>query len=126
MATILKTATYLLGFCWLIPAQSQSVTITGEIINPKGNMVYLRHYTDFVSYDEVNIDADTLDANGMFSMEFNLTAPAYLTFAHGDEITAIYLTPGDNLNLTLDTKEFDESIRYTGTGENVNKNLAAK
>jgi len=44
----------------------------------------------------------------------------------GKEGTEIYLKPEFDLNLTLNTKEFDESILYKGIGANENNYLAKK
>ena len=44
----------------------------------------------------------------------------------GEENTALYLENGYNLNLTLDTKQFDETIAYTGKGAETNNYLAQK
>jgi hypothetical protein len=41
-----------------------------------------------------------------------------------NESTALYLEPGYDLNLTIDTEEFDESIVYKGIGEKPNNFLA--
>ncbi len=50
---------------------------------------------------------------------------ALFTFSDGNEFTSVYLQNGDDLKLTLDTKEFDETIKYTGKGM-VNNNYLAK
>jgi len=42
----------------------------------------------------------------------------------GPETSNFLLDQGDNLNLTIDTKEFDETIVYTGEGALVNNYLA--
>ncbi|MBN8702034.1 MAG: TlpA family protein disulfide reductase [Bacteroidetes bacterium] len=61
--------------------------------------------------------------------EFNTTFYAtsgYYTFNYGEEYTNVYLKPGFNLQITLDTKEFDESIKYKGVGAAENNYLAEK
>jgi thiol-disulfide isomerase/thioredoxin len=104
----------------------QTAAVSGQITNPKGDHVYLRHYSDFITYEEVTIDSATLDKKGNFKMQFDCTAAGFVTFAHGDEITEMYITPGDDIQLTLDTEEFDESVRYTGKGAFINTYLAQK
>jgi thiol-disulfide isomerase/thioredoxin len=105
---------------------AQTATVSGQIINPKGDLVHLRHYSNFITYEEVTIDSAVLDKKGNFKMQFPCAAAGFVTFAHGDEITEMYIIPGDDIQLTLDTKEFDESIRYTGKGAFVNTYLAQK
>jgi len=46
--------------------------------------------------------------------------------SNGNENTIIYLKPKFDLNLYINTKEFDESIFYKGIGSNENNYLAKK
>ena len=108
-------------------ARSQNtVTLYGTITHPKGKMVYVKHYSDFLSFNEVVADSAMLDRKGSFSMTFQWDQPYPATFYHGDEITEMYLTPGDQLRLTLDTKQFDETVVYEGKGAIINNYLAQK
>ena len=50
----------------------------------------------------------------------------FYNLSDGKEQTQIYLKPKFDLNLHLNAKEFDESIRYTGNGANENNYLAKK
>jgi len=50
----------------------------------------------------------------------------YYRIGDGTENTLCFLKPNYDLHLTLNTKEFDESINYSGIGENANNYLAAK
>jgi thiol-disulfide isomerase/thioredoxin len=50
----------------------------------------------------------------------------YYTLSHGRESSAIYLNPGDAIYVKLDTKEFDETITYSGKGAENSNYLAAK
>jgi len=50
----------------------------------------------------------------------------YYNLSHGKEGTSIYLIPGKSINIKLDTKEFDESLVYSGPGSNASTYLAAK
>ena len=60
--------------------------------------------------------------------DFDLTlrdvreGPASLSYAR--QRTVLYLTPGDQLTLTLDFSHFDETLRYTGRGATANNYLA--
>src|SRR6185369_4873009 len=102
------------------------VSLYGTITNPKGEYVYVKYYKDFISYEEVIVDSAKLEKNGKFHMNFSWPLPAAATFAHGDEITQMFLTPGDSMSVSLDTKEFDETVKYTGRGAFINTYLAAK
>ena len=85
------------------------VTIKGTITNPIGNGV------SFVLKDA---SYDTkVDENGEFEISFSLGSPNYLKFQHGVESTAMYVKPGDKIDLTIDTKQFDETIQYKNSPE---------
>ena len=83
------------------------VTITGEITNPKGELV------TFSNQDTTYSTIAT--ANGTFTISFNLDSTTYLNFGHGIETTAMYVHPGDKIKLTIDTELFDETIKYKGS-----------
>lgn len=104
----------------------QMTTVYGQIIHPKGKQVYLRYYQDYIAYEEITADSAALDKKGNFRMEFIWERPYPVTFFHGDEITEMFLSPGDSLRLTLDTKQFDETVVYEGRGAEVNNYLAQK
>jgi peroxiredoxin len=59
-------------------------------------------------------------------MQFKWDRPYPVTFYHGDEITEMFIAPGDSIRLTLDTKQFDETVAYQGKGADVNNYLAKK
>lgn len=64
--------------------------------------------------------------DGTFSDTLKIAAEGYYDFNIGKERSAIYLTKGSDINLTIDTQKFDESIVYTGTGSIENNFLAQK
>ncbi len=82
--------------------EPNKVTITGEITNPRGESVAFSNRD--TSY------STTANANGTFTISFNLDSATYLNFRHGVETTAMYVKPGDKINLTIDTELFDETI----------------
>jgi peroxiredoxin len=66
-----------------------------------------------------------LSPSGDFQFEFNdlqATTPVHFTYA--GQSTRLYLMPGDQLRLTLDFKDFDKSLVYSGRGSDVNNYLA--
>lgn len=109
----------LLSFCVFSSAQKQ-VRISGRILHPKDKIVYVKYYTDYLTYDEVVADSARLDKKGNFTMNFPWSSPYPATFYSGNEITEMYLVPGDDLHLSLDAKHFDETLKYTGKGSQIN------
>ena len=89
--------------------EPNKVTITGKITNPKGESVAFSNRD--TSY------STTTNANGTFTISFDLDSATYLNFAHGVEVTAMYVYPGDKIKLTIDTELFDETIKYEGSIE---------
>ena len=70
---------------------------------------------------QMSIDPET----GIFSDTLYLPKSGYYQFACG-EYSTIYLENGYELDMTIDAKEFDESISYTGIGSEENNYLATK
>ena len=83
------------------------VTITGEITNPKAELVTFSNQDTTYS--------TTANEDGTFAISFNLDSATYLNFGHGVETTAMYVHPGDEIKLSIDTEEFDETIEYKGS-----------
>lgn len=68
-----------------------------------------------IKVSETGSFSDTIfNANGFYS------------FSDGKESSAIYLKNGYAINLSMDAKQFDESIVYSGNGNAENNNLAQK
>jgi peroxiredoxin len=93
-------------------------------MHPKDNKVYIKYYSDYLSYQEVAVDSAHLDKQGHFKMTFSWEKPYPATFYSGDEMTEMFLTPGDSLFLTMDAKKFDETVAYSGKGALINNHLA--
>jgi len=104
--TIILCATLLFACTKTDPNQ---VTITGEIINPKGESVIFSNQD--TSY------STTTNKDGAFTISFNLDSATNLNFEHGEERTSMYVKPGDKIKLSIDTEEFDETIKYEGSEE---------
>ena len=64
--------------------------------------------------------------NGNFSDTLKIDKEGYYSLRIGRESTPVYLIQGANVGLTLNTKEFDESLVYTGDIAAENNYLAAK
>ena len=59
----------------------------------------------------------------MFKDTMNLKDGFYRLF-DGGEYATLYLKNGANVNMTLDAKEFDETVTYTGEGANESNFIA--
>ncbi len=99
----------------------KEVIISGKIENPGNDSIWV-YYSD--KFGDNTIHSAALDSNGKFQLSFDLDKPTEATFNDGNENTALFLHPGDSLFMTLNTKEFDESLKYSGKGSCANNYLA--
>lgn len=93
--------------------------LSGKIIEPNSKKLRIVNDSGKVAR-EIVVEEDGTFADTIFN------ADGYYTLSDGNESTALYLKNGYDLNLTLDTKEFDETITYTGKGAEANNYLAQK
>ena len=93
--------------------------VSGKIENLNGNIFSIRNSEEIIKDIDVHQDGTFLDT-------IQNVASGYYTFKYNNETAGFYLRPGYNLTLSLDTKEFDESIGYTGVGSNENNYLAQR
>lgn len=66
-----------------------------------------------------------INKKGVFEATFE-TADGLHQFSDGNESSMMYLKNGDDLSLSLNTKEFDETIVYKGKGADENNFMAQK
>ncbi|MHA7944992.1 TlpA family protein disulfide reductase [Formosa sp. 3Alg 14/1] len=91
------------------------VTLSGKIIDKNSDSLLIRSR----SYSKtIKVNSD-----GTFSDTLKVESGLY-NFYDGGESSTIFLKNGYDLNISLDTKEFDESIAYTGEGAENNTFLA--
>ncbi|MFG6687878.1 TlpA family protein disulfide reductase [Mariniflexile sp. HNIBRBA6329] len=83
------------------------VTLSGKITDKSSDSVVVRTRT-YSKTIKVNPD-------GTFSDTLKVETGVY-NFFDGNESTAIFLKNGFDIKVTLDTKEFDETVKYTGIG----------
>ncbi|WNH10359.1 TlpA family protein disulfide reductase [Thalassobellus suaedae] len=93
------------------------VTLTGKITDKNSDSIVVRTRT-FSKTIKVNND-------GTFSDTLKVEAGIHNVF-DGSESTYLFLKNGYDLNIDVDTKEFDESIKYLGNGAETNTYLAKK
>lgn len=95
----------------------QPVKITGEIENPVDEEVSLKGE---------GVDTTAKVTDGKFVLDFQLNQPTKLTFKHGKERSELYLEPGDDVSMTLNPEQFDETLRLAGEGSEESNYLLEK
>jgi thiol-disulfide isomerase/thioredoxin len=114
----MKTTALILVISLLIIScsdKNKMVTLTGEIINPTEEMVW-------ITINDSTQLSTKLDENNKFSVELNIAEANKYRFDHGGH-TFVFLKPGSSLRLTLDTEDFDRAISYSGTDLEENEYL---
>lgn len=96
--------------------KSQNVFFAGEIVNPTSEYVVLYK-------DEIVIDSAKLNSDNRFSIRLNSPADGLYHFDHHPELQYVYLEQGDSLMIRLNTEDFDESLIFSGKGEEINNFL---
>ncbi len=99
-------------------AKPTYIVLNGTVENSPSNSVKI-FGNDFEA--ELSISED-----GTFSDTLKINKNDYYTLRVGRESTPVYLVQGTNLGLTLNAKEFDETLAYTGDAASENNYLAAK
>jgi thiol-disulfide isomerase/thioredoxin len=108
----MKNIVVALSACALFSCQepvNNTVIISGTITDP------LSETASIISEDRSNTYTDSLDNEAAFEIVFDMDSPAYMSFKHGQETTAMYVKPGDKINLSINPTEFDETISYDGS-----------
>ena len=108
----MKNIVVALSACALFSCQepvNNTVIISGTITDP------LSETASIISEDRSNTYTDSLDNEAAFEIVFEMDSPAYMSFKHGQETTAMYVKPGDKINLSINPTEFDETISYDGS-----------
>ncbi|WP_066225395.1 TlpA family protein disulfide reductase [Formosa haliotis] len=103
--------------CQETPKNKDYVTLSGKITDQNSDSLVIRSRT-FNKTIAVHSD-------GTFKDTLKVEPGLYNLF-DGKESSTIFLKNGYDLNITLDTKEFDETITYTGEGATNNSFLAEK
>lgn len=85
------------------------VTFSGKISNKNSDSVVISN-PQFKFNRVIKVDE-----NGMFKDTMNVKDGFYRLF-DGKEYATLYLKNGADINMTLDTNEFDETITFTGEG----------
>lgn len=99
-------------------SQAQPVKFRAEIANRFSDSVMIAGKRPFKEIIPIN-------KSGVFEKTFE-AVPGFYQFSDGNEVTMMYLKPGYDLQLALDTKQFDETVVYKGKGATENNFLAQK
>ncbi len=101
-------------------------SLQGRITNPTGDSVFIymvKPDSTHSSYDQFDLGSTRLDQEGRFAFSFLLNEPGIIRFYDGNEVTSLFMLPGDDLYMTLNTKYFDETIQYYGKGAERNNTI---
>jgi len=82
----------------------------GKIKNPKAPYIYLYH--NFLPFDK---DTIPLGPRNRFGKYLNLDTPATFLFSQGNEISDLYIRPGDSLSVIVNMADFDRTINFSGS-----------
>ncbi len=92
---------------------------SGKIENSEGGKINVRN-------SEQDIKKIDVLEDGTFRDTIQNIEGGYYSFKYGNETSGIYLLPGYDLNMTIDTKQFDETVKYSGKGNIENNYLVQK
>lgn len=88
----------------------------GEVANPTNPYVLF-------CKDNLVLDTIPLNKDNTFFKKFDSLAPGLYTFKHEPEYQYVYFDKNDSLKVSIDTKDFDESIVFCGRGDRKNNYL---
>jgi thiol-disulfide isomerase/thioredoxin len=94
------------------------ILLSGTIENTKSKHITIGN-EDFKTEVEINQD-------GTFSDTLHIPEHGFYTMTISKEYTPIYLTFNDNLTVSVDAKQIDQTISYSGKGAIENNYLASK
>ncbi len=117
--TTLIAVLLLVAACKKEPEIKDYVTLSGKITNPAGNELKIIDNTNSV------IKTITLHDDGTFKDTLKVSKGVYRLF-DGNEYATLFLENNYDINLTLDTDKFDETITFTGNGSEGSTYMAKK
>lgn len=107
--------------CWnkAPKTDGHAAVLEGEITNANEDVVLLTYLRG------VNSQTDTIQFKDhrQFRAKIPLEDPKYILFRHGNEYQVLFLCPGDSVRMTLNTDDFDESMKFSGIGATANNYL---
>jgi len=100
----------------VIGQSNNSIKFTAKIENRNSDTLVIRGKDNFKQVIPI-------DKKGVFAATFDAPKGFYM-FSDGKESSNLYLKPSSEVNLTMNAKEFDETIIYKGKGVNESNFLA--
>jgi len=116
---ITLTALLVLTACQNEPKKKDYVTLSGKITNATGNELKI------INNQNKPIKTIIVNNDGTFKDTLKVSNGVYNMF-DGNEYAALYLVNDYDINITLDTEEFDETLTFTGNGSDGSTYLAKK
>ena len=97
--------------------KSDNTTVfSGKILNNTSDSISIYKDNNMI-YESV------VDADGLFNITIDTISSGLYTFYHEPEFQYIIIDENDNLQIRLNTLDFDESLVYTGKGSSKNNFL---
>ena len=116
MKKVFLLALIVLG-AFSVNAQAKNqIKFTAKIANRNSDTLVIRGANNF-------IQVIPIDKKEIFAATFEAPKGFY-QFSDGTEASSLYLKPNSEVNLTMNAKEFDETIVYKGKGVNESNFLA--
>lgn len=100
----------------VVAQSTKTVKFTAKIENRNSDTLVIKGRNNFKQVIPI-------DKKGLFAATFEAPKGFYM-FSDGKESSNIYLKPDSEVNLTMNAKEFDETIVYKGKGVNESNFLA--
>ena len=106
-----------LCICNVFTAQAQeTVKLHGKITNPIADSIGVVFNNERVTYNPKMYSAK-VNTDGSFTLIFPVVDNfTMLQIIHGEQGTELMVAPGYNLDVSLDAKNFDSSLHYSGKG----------
>ncbi len=98
---------------------NQKVILQGQIKNPVSDSAII------LNLKNKTIATITLDSAGYFADTLHIPA-AYYQFHIGNQYAWLYLKPGQQLDMSVDYRNFDQTLHFSGKGADINNYLAQK
>lgn len=103
----------------IVSCKKDYVTLTGTIANKNSNELIVRNADNDIIKNIV------VNENGAFKDTLHISKGKY-AMSDGNEYVMLFLRPGDEINMTLDANEFDETLKFSGTGSKENNYMLNK
>lgn len=116
---ITLTALLLLIACKNEPVMKDYVTLSGKIENAMSKELKIINNRNEI------IKTIALDDDNSFSDTLKVTKGAY-SMTDGNEFATLFLENGYDISISLDTKEFDETLTFSGNGSDASNYLIKK